>query len=86
MFELIILASFALVPAAVIAFASVSVRRFLFVLGLFVGLGFDLIFTSGPDSQLLIFPLAGFGISVGALIVEIIGWLRRIYGQRSEAT
>jgi ABC-type thiamin/hydroxymethylpyrimidine transport system permease subunit len=72
------LSSFVLVPAALLAFVRPMGRRVFLVLGLAVGLGAEFVLSlGGPDSPALVTPLIGFGVALGALLVELIAFVVR---------
>jgi hypothetical protein len=69
------LSGFVLVPAALLAFVRPTGRRVFLGLGLAVGFGAEFVLRlGGPDSPALVIPLIGFGVALGALLVEAIAF------------
>ena len=84
---LLFLSLFALVPAALLALVPPAARWTIFFLGLALFGGFWLLGgPSGPDNPRLIYPLAGLGAAVGALITEAVAFpVRRLRWRRAAA-
>ena len=80
------LALFALVPAGLLLFIRPIGRWVFFGLGLAVAFGTELVVQlGGPDSPMLVIPLIGFGVAVGALLVEAVAFPLRRRRRRREA-
>ena len=78
------LAPFVLFPALVFVFTPASVRRVAVVAGMAVALVTWSMIGGGADNPLYVLPVAAAGISGGAMLIEIVGQLRRVIkGRRS---
>ena len=88
--DLLFLSLFAIVPAGLLAFVRPLARRVLLLVGLIVGVGLEWVVNlGGPDSPALIIPLTAFGLSAGALLVELAVLcarsIKRIVGAQSRS-
>jgi hypothetical protein len=83
--DIVILASFVLLPAWVFAYLPARARRY-FMAAAFAALiaAKFLIGQAGPDNRLLLLPLALLGIVLGGVLVEAVVFVRRLIGRKGE--
>lgn len=79
---MLLILPFLVVPAALLAFVQPNGRRILGALGLLAAVGLAFAPLGGPDSPLLVWGIVPLGVTLGAIVVELGGFVLAALSRR----